>query len=471
MNPILQQLSSDDDTLSSSAAEFFHTFDVGRLFTRSARSKKGVGAFKILQFLFALVFLKKSFFDMMQQKSLPWSKDTFYRFLSESRINWRRFLLLVATRIIDRFLHHLTEEKKDRVLVLDDSTYSRDRSKKVEMLSKCYDHCDHKYFKGFRMLTLGWSDGRSFLPLAFSLLGSAKEENRVFEAGGNDGRTSGGRRRKEAVMKTPEASLALLDSALANGVKADFLLFDSWFATNRFLHSVRTRRIHVIAMLKDFNSMQFLVKREDGTKKRMKLGSLYEKVSAGFGKKDILGSALVEVDNGKDSSETPLSVKVVFVRNRKSDAKREWLAILCTDASVPDDEIVRLYGKRWSIEVFFKTCKSMLRLAKEFQTRSYDSLVAHTSIVFLRYMMLCFEQRRAKDDRACGELFRCCCEELEDISFVASLALLLETLKTAVRSGVAFTEETLEKLFSEFVKTMPAFLRKSLGVSLAFSLS
>ena len=75
MNPILQQLPSDDDTLSSSAAEFFHTFDVGRLFTRSARSKKGVGAFKILQFLFALVFLKKSFFDMMQQKSLPTSKE------------------------------------------------------------------------------------------------------------------------------------------------------------------------------------------------------------------------------------------------------------------------------------------------------------------------------------------------------------------------------------------------------------
>lgn len=81
MNPILQQTASSDETISS-AAEFFHLFDIGKLFARSARSKKGIPAFKILQFLFALVFLKKSFFEMMREKSLPWSKDSFYRFLS-----------------------------------------------------------------------------------------------------------------------------------------------------------------------------------------------------------------------------------------------------------------------------------------------------------------------------------------------------------------------------------------------------
>ncbi|MDD4455692.1 MAG: transposase, partial [Candidatus Methanomethylophilaceae archaeon] len=208
-----------------------------------------------------------------------------------------------------------------------------------------------------------------------------------------DGRTSGARRRKEAVMTTPESALSLLDGAIASGVKADFLLFDSWFATNQFLHSVHRKGIHSIAMAKDFNSLQFLAVQKDGTKKRMKLASLYQQVSPGFGTKDILGSVLVEVDNGKDSQEPPLPVKVVFVRNRKSGAKREWLAVLCTDTSVPDEEVVRIYGKRWSIEVFFKACKSVLRLSKEFQTRSCDSMVAHTSIVFLRYMMLSFELR------------------------------------------------------------------------------
>ncbi len=407
---------------------------------------------------------------MMRENSLPWSKDTFYRFLSESQISWRRFLLLVAKRLLDTFFLPLTMDRRDRVLVLDDSTYSRNRSKKVEFLSKCCDHCEHRHFRGFRMLTLGWSDGRSFLPLAFSLLGSAKEEKRLFGASDTDGRTSGARRRKEAVMKTPEAALVLLDAVLSNGMKADFLLFDSWFATNQFLHAIHRKGVHSIAMVKDFNTMQFLVRREDGTKKRMKLAGLYQQVSQGLGTKDILGSVLVDVDNGKNSPEPPLPVKVVFVRNRKSGARREWLAILCTDTSVPDEEIVRIYGKRWSIEIFFKACKSVLRLSKEFQTRSCDSMVVHTSIVFLRYMMLSFELRRSEDDRAYGELFYRCCEELKDISFIASLALLLEMLKSAVRAGIALTEAFLERMFSEFVRETPGFLRNKIGVLAAFSM-
>jgi len=34
------------------------------------------------------------------------------------------------------------------------------------------------------------------------------------------------------------------------------------------------------------------------------------------------------------------------------------------------------------LEIFFKISKSNLNLEKEFQGRSYDSIVAHTTIVF-----------------------------------------------------------------------------------------
>jgi IS4 transposase len=49
------------------------------------------------------------------------------------------------------------------------------------------------------------------------------------------------------------------------------------------------------------------------------------------------------------------------------------LALLSTDLELTDEEIIQIYGKRWDIEVFFKTTKSFLSLAKEFQWRSYDS--------------------------------------------------------------------------------------------------
>lgn len=37
---------------------------------------------------------------------------------------------------------------------------------------------EHKFQKGFTLLTLGWSDGYSFIPTGFNLLSSASESNR-----------------------------------------------------------------------------------------------------------------------------------------------------------------------------------------------------------------------------------------------------------------------------------------------------
>lgn len=70
-------------------------------------------------------------------------------------------------------------------------------------------------------------------------------------------------------------------------------------------------------------------------------------------------------------------VKVVFVRNRNK--RSEWLAILSTDCTLTETEIIRIYGMRWDIEVFFKATKSLLKLQKEFQGRSYDSIISHTT--------------------------------------------------------------------------------------------
>ena len=60
--------------------------------------------------------------------------------------------------------------KRKNVLILDDSVFSRPCSKKVELLAKVYDHANQAYTFGFRMLTLGWSDGNTFLPVNHCLL-------------------------------------------------------------------------------------------------------------------------------------------------------------------------------------------------------------------------------------------------------------------------------------------------------------
>jgi hypothetical protein len=67
-----------------------------------------------------------------------------------------------------------------------------------------------------------------------------------------------------------------------------------------------------------------------------------------------------------------------------------------------ETEIIQLYGIRWDIEIFFKCTKSLLRLQKEFQGRSYDLLISHTTIVFTRYILLSWQQRCNTDQRTLG---------------------------------------------------------------------
>jgi len=81
------------------------------------------------------------------------------------------------------------------------------------------------------------------------------------------------------------------------------------------------------------------------------LGTLYTRIKKRPGKARILASVVVETKQSQ-------KVKIVFVRHIN---KRDWLAILSTKIDLADKEIVRIYGKRWDIEVFFKMMKHHLR--------------------------------------------------------------------------------------------------------------
>ena len=80
--------------------------------------------------------------------------------------------MLLAVKVTSAF-DRLTRPERVNVLILDDSVIKRNRSKKVELLARVYDHVEHKFQKGFTLLTLGWSDGYSFIPTGFNLLSSA----------------------------------------------------------------------------------------------------------------------------------------------------------------------------------------------------------------------------------------------------------------------------------------------------------
>lgn len=113
----------------------------------------------------------------------------------------------------------------------------------------------------------------------------------------------------------------------------------------------------------------------------------------------------------------------MFVRNRNKSS--ECLYILSTDCSLSDAEIVRIYGNRWSIEVFFKATKSLFKLGTEFQGRSYDAMVSHTAIVFTRYTLLEWIRRNENDQKTYGELFFTLCDDIQDMDLTTALKSLM----------------------------------------------
>lgn len=252
--------------------------------------------------------------------------------------------------------------------------FERNRSKKVELLTKAYDHAKHAYKFGFRMLTLGWSDGYTFLPVNSILLSSENKKNCINEASIVDKRTAGYKRRQLSMEKSTTAMLELLKAAKTAAIPAKYVLFDSWFTSPSTLHSVKGIGYDVIGMIKKTPKMFFRYNGED-----MSLISINSKNKKRRGRSRYLLSVMVEVV--KDEKIIP--AKVVYVRNRNK--RKEYLC---------------------------------LNLSKECNSLSYDAMTAHTAVVFTRYMMLSLESREANDTRSLGEIFLYFTDEVSDITWI-----------------------------------------------------
>ena len=436
-----------------SATKFLKEFQVGKLlFQCNAGKMKGIPVMDIFRYLFCLIFSDRSMY--MQRKTGVFEggfcKNTVYRFLNNTKTNWQRFTTLLSARIINNFMKPLTSDNRKDVFIIDDSLFDRSRSCKTELLARVFDHCSMKYKRGYRMLTLGWSDGNSFVPVNHCLISAAEDKNLLCEASSYDGRSLAGKRRRQSRRKATEVMLELIHMAQKSGLSAKYVLFDSWFSSPKVVVALKQEYcLDTIAMVKKSSKIKYGY--QDG---RFNIKEIYSKKRKRRGRSKYLLSINVTV------GEEEIPAKIVCVRNKSK--KKDWLAILCTDTSLSEEEIIRTYGKRWDIEVFFKSCKSYLRLVKECRSTSYDALNAHTAIVFTRYMMLSVAQRRNTDDKTLCELFFCLMDELDDITFSQSMQIIMNALMDSVMEYFHITEQELEKFTASFIQRLPKYMQEAL---------
>ena len=113
-------------------------------------------------------------------------------------------------------------------------------------------------------------------------------------------------------------------------------------------------------------------------------------------------------------------------------------------------------------QCYFKVCKSYLRLAKEFQGRSYDSMIAHTSIVSIRYIILSVAIREQNDSRAHGGMFHLFCDEIRDVDFQEAFNLIINLFVDVLRENLFLTKEMIDKILDDFMKKLPDFIKNRL---------
>jgi hypothetical protein len=418
-------------------ADFFAHFHIGSILNRSGiRKIRGTRPLDIITALFSLPFQRTTqYWGIVRNRDLGFRKDAVYDVQKRPNFNWRILLLSLASAII-RVLDPLTNVDREKVLILDDSPMKRPRSKAVELLANVYDHCTKKYIRGFRLLCLTWSDGVSTAPVDFILLSSHDKKNRYQESSTVvDKRSCGYRRRTEAQTKSTELLESMVKRALRAGIHASYILMDSWFAFPSIITKL-SAHLPVICLLKRMKNVFYTWHGE-----KVNLASLYRRVKKRRGKARILASVLVTISPEQ-------TVKIVFVRDRR---KNDWLALLSTDTDLADTEMVRIYGKRWDIEVFFKMSKQYLQLETGVQTRNFDGLIAHTTITLMRYLFLSYRQRCDCDDRTLGELFQASCKEIRDITLLEALHRMLTFVTDALRRTELASEQFIHNLIDEIM--------------------
>lgn len=445
------------------ATRFINRFGIVKLLGDCGAYKdKGVPVRVILLYIFNLMFSPMSMYYQLKMGAFheDFSKNTVYRFLGNIRMNWHLFMLRLSTIII-RHVVGLTEDKNNRYALLVDDTPLPKCGKAMELVSRYFNHVTMGYDFGYRVLTLAWTDGVTIIPVRYSLLASSYDEKvRGRIRDDIDGRTLGARIRKLARTSMNDLTVRFACEAVKAGIPASIIAFDSWFAVPRTISRLmKEAELTVIARLKT-NSKQHY----EYNGKMINIKALYTMSNKRRGKaawKLSVNVNLLVKEKNKIIERIP--VKLVYLPNRANT--KEWICILSTDTEMEENEIIRQYGKRWNIECMFKCSKQYLRFGKDFQSPSFETQNAQVAIAFTRYMMIAIEQRESEDYRSCGELFMLFYTELQDITFIQSLSIIVALFKDGMKNLLGVTEEQIQAVVDYVVSALPGYLQRSLSVA------
>jgi hypothetical protein len=332
------------------------------------------------------------------------AKDTYYRLKNDPRINWRAMMFIFIHRFLSLVPQTVDESSEDLHCLIIDDTSCFKRGKYIEGISKVFDHVYHRYCLGFKGLIMGYCDSKSFIPVDFSLhnekgkrpdkpYGLKSEELSRQYIKSRQADCPGKIREIERGVSKSENTITMIKRALKHRLTVDYILVDSWFMNLGLIAYVyELSSVYLLGMCK-FDDRKYVINGKEKTVKQLlDWCKRNKKIRRSRTIKARYAELMVEYKG--------YPVKLFF--SQFND--RSWNVLLTDDRNLTFAEAIKVYTKRWSIEVFFKETKQHLGLGKN-QSRDFDGQIASFTCVFLVYIMVSL-RRRFSAYESMGDLFR-----------------------------------------------------------------
>ena len=423
--------------------------NISRILIQSNFIKREIGfaPFQILLHFVYMLVMNKRQSAFVKQSGDAYGKDTYYRFVKDTRYNWRKLLILSAMALI-RKIRPLQKEGDHRLLIIDDTVEPK-RGKQIEGSCKSiYSNKEHRTINGVNIVSLNYTDTHSTFQLDFSLRINDSRRREVGDfTHAVHYKSNAHKRRIEGLDGKNSIALNMVNRALNQGVEADYLLVDSWYAKPDFIAQAGELGMPVVARIAN-NVRIWNFKGNHKTLDALHTACQSQhRIHRGhYGKIHYTYfDAIVEHTKlGK--------VKLVFLRTHK-----ERLVFISTHCSLSGMEIIDIYKKRWNIEQGYKDLREYFGFGRE-ENRLYEALIARITLSMFTYNLLSYINRIKHEPQTLGQLFRNLECELEALAI--SMQLFLQIL-----TNIANISDNLKtnKELHQIIAVIGAYTKKELG--------
>lgn len=205
----------------------------------------------------------------------------------------------------------------------------------------------------------------------------------------NRKRPKGKRLRFRTKYRIVRAILSDLQQRLPAGLPV-YVLFDSWYASNKLLKFCRRQGWHVICAIKSNRTLDGVKLSKWNQRLKHQPYARVDPAATDQRKRPYL----VRACKGRLKN-VPFEVCVLISKRHRGDKRPKYF--LCTDLSLTPQQILTFYQKRWPIEVDNYYVKQLLGLG-DFRVQSYEAIEKWFAIIFLAYTFLQWRLNHTKPD-------------------------------------------------------------------------